>query len=130
MTEYTLEQMKENRRLWVEALRSGEYKQGQGYLRSHDDHYCCLGVLCDLAGANWRPTDYVGTPVFEAEIGCFSHAPHFVRHHVGLRDSLGEMFCRDALSSLNDRGASFSEIADLIESNPPGLFIDSMEEAQ
>jgi len=33
---------------WVKALRSGEYKQGQSYLRSRDGKFCCLGVLCDL----------------------------------------------------------------------------------
>ncbi len=36
---------------WVEALRSGEYKQGKGVLRGSDmtkPTYCCLGVLCDV----------------------------------------------------------------------------------
>lgn len=37
---------------WVAALRSGEYNQGVGALKSKvvDDiyTYCCLGVLCDL----------------------------------------------------------------------------------
>lgn len=36
--------------LWVEALRSGRYRQGQSYLHSvEDDQYCCLGVLCEIA---------------------------------------------------------------------------------
>ena len=33
---------------WVEALRSGKYKQGAGFLRSTcdgEDTFCCLGVL-------------------------------------------------------------------------------------
>jgi hypothetical protein len=34
---------------WVEALRSGEYEQGKDQLRSSDDEFCCLGVLCDVA---------------------------------------------------------------------------------
>ena len=34
---------------WVAALRSGEYKQGTGVLRSEANEFCCLGVLCDLA---------------------------------------------------------------------------------
>jgi hypothetical protein len=34
---------------WLTALRSGEYTQAQEYLRTADDGYCCLGVLCDLA---------------------------------------------------------------------------------
>lgn len=36
--------------LWLDALRSGKYKQGQGRLRL-DNEYCCLGVLCELAFA-------------------------------------------------------------------------------
>lgn len=32
---------------WLNALRSGDYKQEQGKLRS-DEGFCCLGVLCDL----------------------------------------------------------------------------------
>jgi hypothetical protein len=34
---------------WVEALRSGEYNQGQELLVEPGVGYCCLGVLCDLA---------------------------------------------------------------------------------
>lgn len=41
----------EIKKRWLEALRSGEYKQGRGHLRQYErgEHtYCCLGVLCDL----------------------------------------------------------------------------------
>lgn len=40
---------KENIRKWVDALRSGEYKQTTGRLRG-DVGFCCLGVACDLYG--------------------------------------------------------------------------------
>ncbi len=40
--------IKEIKERWVEALRSGKYQQGSGYLLK-DDKYCCLGVLCELA---------------------------------------------------------------------------------
>ena len=33
---------------WVEALQSGNFTQGRGLLRSTDDRYCCLGVLCEV----------------------------------------------------------------------------------
>ena len=39
----------EFKRKWVEALRSGQYKQGK--LRLYDsstDSYCCLGVACHI----------------------------------------------------------------------------------
>ena len=38
--------MNDNVKLWVEALRSGEYKQGRGTLGGPDLGYCCLGVAC------------------------------------------------------------------------------------
>jgi len=44
---------------WLSALRSGEYKQGQGKLakvaKSGEKQYCCLGVLCDIAVRNKVP---------------------------------------------------------------------------
>lgn len=33
----------------ITALRGEKYRQGHGRLRTEDDRYCCLGVLCDLA---------------------------------------------------------------------------------
>jgi len=35
---------------WLASLKSGKYKQGHGYLKDNQDGYCCLGVLCELAG--------------------------------------------------------------------------------
>lgn len=35
-------------RQWVDALRSGKYKQGRSALRNVDNEFCCLGVLCDI----------------------------------------------------------------------------------
>jgi len=32
---------------WLAALRSGEYTQGQRWLK-RGGRYCCLGVLCDI----------------------------------------------------------------------------------
>ena len=36
-----------NQQLWVDALRSGDYKQGQGALKINGT-YCCLGVASDV----------------------------------------------------------------------------------
>ena len=38
----------EIKKIWVEALRSGDYKQGNEALRPSNDTFCCLGVLCNL----------------------------------------------------------------------------------
>lgn len=39
---------------WLKALKSGQYAQGRGIMRNHDNAYCCLGVFCELAG--WKAT--------------------------------------------------------------------------
>lgn len=47
---------KERLRLWVAALRSGEYTQASG--RLHDSRgYCCLGVACEVAVKNGLDLD-------------------------------------------------------------------------
>ena len=38
-------------KLWHDALLSGEYPQGKGYLNKNDK-YCCLGVACEVAIKN------------------------------------------------------------------------------
>lgn len=36
------------KKLWIKALRSGKYKQAHAAMRTRDNTFCCLGVLCDL----------------------------------------------------------------------------------
>lgn len=42
---------------WLEALRSGEYKQGRRRLKTKlsdgSYEYCCLGVLCEITGLSY-----------------------------------------------------------------------------
>lgn len=45
---------RERVRMLVDALRSGEYRQGTGMLLRSDRH-CCLGVACDVADKNGLP---------------------------------------------------------------------------
>ena len=40
-------------RMWVAALRSGEYEQGKDLLRAGNNTYCCLGVLVDVLVIQW-----------------------------------------------------------------------------
>lgn len=42
---------------WLQALRSGQYKQTKERLKGKYG-YCCLGVLCDVSGrGEWTKTD-------------------------------------------------------------------------
>lgn len=52
---------------WIDALRSGEYKQGFGSLKNNAGNFCVLGVLCDVhrktlkrSGYNWKGNSYLG----------------------------------------------------------------------
>jgi hypothetical protein len=100
---------------WVDALRSGEYQQTQKRLRT-EDGFCCLGVLCDLYGkennVEWQHNEVVG---YFYENHSFS-LPSSVVEWSGVED--GNPFVNDqtsSLGSLNDKGSTFIEIADLIE---------------
>jgi len=48
---------------WLAALRSGNYKQGESFLRWNDT-YCCLGVLCDVARKHWEPVELSADTVY------------------------------------------------------------------
>ncbi len=51
---------------WIKSLEDKKYPQGTGTLRTFNDEYCCLGVLCELAGAEW--TDHNGGEGYQAII--------------------------------------------------------------
>jgi hypothetical protein len=46
---------------WIKALRSGRYKPTQGDLHA-DGRFCCLGVLCMVAGAKRADISGFGYP--------------------------------------------------------------------
>lgn len=126
---------------WIEALRSGEYKQGRGTLRSYDNQYCCLGVLCDIAVkhgiADWYSIQgsigpknsniiYIVAPP-NADIGAeetetnHAYLPSFIAEWAGLSEDDCDwdgspVIGGDRATCLNDVSKlTFSEIADRIE---------------
>ena len=135
---YTPEEQKANRTAWVEALTSGEYAQGQGWLRTtigdetEDDRFCCLGVLCDISGlGEWRSNPDPSQGMFyvvEGSIFADTNLPEAVREWAGLRTphgtyDKGEDFNpkdpttfadQQTLTMLNDNGADFEEIAAMV----------------
>ena len=94
---------------WVEALRSGRYKQGREYLRTElsdgSYNYCCLGVLCDIKEVRIWNSLYPGYHD--------NGLPNFtILDKVKL-----DFYTAQKLAGMNDSGASFEEIADWIETN-------------
>ena len=117
--------LNENAKKWVEALRSGKYEQGIGFLEDNNK-FCCLGVACRLAlsdGIGTRTENEDGDVRYGNESGVL---PESVKRWLGLATVAGDFYREEGgsndLTYLNDAGRSFSEIADLIESEPEGLF--------
>ena len=126
---------KDIKKKWVDALRSGEYKQGQGRLKNEKNEYCCLGVLCDLAVKEGVVQEKRVTEPFRAHPDYFfdkqdAFLPASVVEWAGLNSTgtlvrMGDgIFTvrveyneeRTSLSALNDaKGLTFNEIADLIK---------------
>ena len=100
----------ELKKRWVKALRSKKYKQGQEYLRSCDNAYCCLGVLCDISGVRWKEHDYAFGVGSHGVTGSPTPA---INKRLGLPESVvGELI------RLNDDELwSFRRIATWIEKN-------------
>lgn len=109
---------KEIKKVWLEALRSGDYEQTTGHLKKRDG-YCCLGVLCNLGPSkNWNIVSEYDEAnnihTFTGPDGDESKTmiPCDVRLRTGLSDDEAE-----TLADMNDRGGTFNEIADYIEEN-------------
>lgn len=121
----------ENIRKWVEALRSGRYEQTSGTLAAVDidgkiTGHCCLGVACEVAGIVPRVAhqearydgdsvklpqtaqDWLGISEANPELSTDSIAKALPRWPV-------DTSCESSLAGLNDGGATFTEIANLIE---------------
>ena len=129
---------------WLNALRSGEYPQGRNDLRNGDG-FCCLGVLCDIYvkenNKSWMkyeddadeciPFDELNDTLENSYDHLFLDGepqllPQSVMNWAGLEsgspevkvnndepDAFGSL--KRKLADLNDSGATFATIADLIE---------------
>jgi hypothetical protein len=130
---------------WLEALRSGKYQQGREYLHKVDsnnnNYYCCLGVACVISD---RVIAQTSEPSFRGNmIVAYDHQtdtlPSKVKLELGLSTNLGEFIQNEdtiaitklgvrgvetSLAALNDNGATFEQIAQIIELKPQGLFVD------
>lgn len=109
------------KKLWQEALRSGEYKQTKHQLRKQKGKqasFCCLGVLCNLH-AQAHPKIAAENTNPERYMGCSGVLPSEVRKWAGVDTSEGgEVLYKDryrSLVSLNDSGVKFKTVAKLLD---------------
>ena len=95
------------KKAWIDALRSGDYKQCSNVLH-YGSGFCCLGVLLDIEGETW---------IAKAN-GYFSANNDHGLFQSETRKRLGLLFkAETGLAKMNDTGENFSVIADWIEAN-------------
>ena len=105
---------------WLEALRSGKYKQGKNLLKT-EDGYCCLGVLCDLhrKSTKSKRNKWQGSYYNCGNEYTTSFLPRLVQKWAGIDTKEGEFELKNGekeyLTTLNDQGKSFKQIANYIE---------------
>lgn len=99
---------------WIEALRSGEYKQGKDILKNENGAYCCLGVLqmC-VQGEVEMERDGVPAAMLSRDF-CKILDPEFDT------DTFVPKLAHE-LADLNDEGKTFEYLADFIEKEVVGL---------
>ena len=91
---------------WIKALRSGKYNQAQGKLyEEKDDSYCCLGVLCEVGKI--PSIKGLGVTAYDGDYEVLT--PRLLKKF-GLSP-----IQQEELAEKNDKGASFTWIADYIE---------------
>lgn len=102
----------ELRQKWIDALKSGRYKQGKSALKNKHGGYCCLGVACDIVDPNgWK----CGGFWRYGEMMYMTSPPEDVRRMIGITLST-----QGQLILMNDfDGKSFFEIAEYLEGLDP-----------
>lgn len=110
---------------WLEALRSGNYKQCTGKLCnviSTNKSYCCLGVLLDVAKSKGFDMDITDAPHdYPGDNYCMrftykqnssdGELPNSFREEVGISN----VHEQQLIDMNDDDRSSFTEIADYIE---------------
>lgn len=109
-----------NRRLFIEALRSGKYKQSHHFLRT-DEGYCCLGVACEIYRQQTQHGAWVGNHFLVGKTEADGTLPEDVAAYYGFESNPHLYFLdspggRQTATYLNDVAQlSFTEIAKLFE---------------
>lgn len=101
----------EKKAKWLEALRSGTYNQTKGTLygaQSRYDQlgYCCLGVYAK------EILEEKLEPCYMQSDGKLDEGPDEIYDKI--REEIPECIVESGIS-MNDRGMSFSDIAEMIE---------------
>ena len=101
----------------AQALESGKYRQGNGYLRQ-GNAFCCLGVLCNLH-AQAHPKIAAAQPG-ESYMDQIAYVPWEVMKWAGMKSHDGS-YPGSTLARDNDGGHDFKQIAKIVRKNQADL---------
>jgi hypothetical protein len=118
---------------WVRCLRSGEFPQGKFRLVDMKDpvrgvyRHCCLGVACCVAEAKGVGVEWEERSGALHANGQCAVLPTNVAKSMKFYDYDGQfqgftMMDHEALTSANDLGATFKQIARFVEAHPEAVF--------
>lgn len=123
--ETTTEQKKLLRKKLIDRLRNPNEKQTKYDLENASGR-CCLGIACRVY-FDMFPGDLPITPnahnTATSFDGHYSGLPEQVQEAFGFIGRLGQYGENNSLANLNDSSYRFTQIADIIESEPEGLFV-------
>ena len=112
----------EIKKLWVEALKSGKYKQGARKLKKEirknsqwETKHCCLGVLCEIL----EPLGFkIINPNEEYNERIFEHKeePNYPAKEICNKAEISKNQAKE-LAGMNDCDLTFEQIANYIEEN-------------
>jgi len=130
---------------WIDALRSGQFNQAKGYLRVIEgvadpaegsvveihNSYCCLGVLLDTMSGGWyddnedivtwlepEPNGDGGYYILNENVHHINDESGGTLINADMAEAMGLFdITQNLLAGLNDNGATFEEIADILEAN-------------
>ena len=91
---------------WISALESGGYEQATHRLRKGDG-FCCLGVLADTLGFEWKVNDE----------GYFCIDFEGIVNTKTISHSVINSGYQTALASMNDNGDTFKDIVKFLKEN-------------
>ena len=105
---------------WIKALKSGEFKQGKGYLES-DGKYCALGILSLLSLVEGQCTYNLVDGLGRFDNKRFTLSYNTLNWAgMDLEDFKIDVIYEGestTIADLNDRGLNFKELARIIDRN-------------
>ncbi len=119
---------------WKDKLMSGDFPQGQGWLRSWNPStekwaYCCLGVACEISGlGKWVEFTSEDGVLVSSYLGADQYLPAEVAEWMGLENHHDEGTPQAVFADMNDCDKSFEIIANNVDAVLDGTYDDSSDD--